>query len=126
MPNPALFQVKSFVSHSGQALPWKVECDALTVNDWEALAFIFGSLGLAFGQVVGVPTGGLAFADALQAYVTKGHPTTLIADDVLTTGASMSQMALKVAGPVIGVVAFSRSNDVPLWVTPIWRLTSTP
>jgi hypothetical protein len=91
----SLFVRRDFVSHGGLALSWKVECDALTSSDWLTLASIVAGWGLRFGHVVGVPQGGLRFADALRPHVTAGVETTLIADDVLTTGGSMGGDALR-------------------------------
>ena len=36
----SLFIREDFISHAGLPLTWKVECDALTDNDYEALAKI--------------------------------------------------------------------------------------
>ena len=35
-----LFIKEDFISHAGLPLTWKVECDALDENDYEALAKI--------------------------------------------------------------------------------------
>ena len=39
----------------------------------------------------GVPHGGIAFANALRAYVNPWSDTTLVVDDVYTTGASIQE-----------------------------------
>jgi len=68
---------------------------------------------LKFGAVEGVPSGGLRFAEALRQYQSAGP--LLIADDVLTTGASME---LHRAGrDALGVVIFAR-GPCPAWVAP--------
>ena len=110
-----LFERKTFNSHSGLPLQWKVECDALTDKDLSTLAFLV-SLKFQFGTVIGVPTGGLRFAAALQPYCTSGPR--LVVDDVLTTGNSI--MEYKEFDDDIGVVIFSR-GICPDWVTPIFH-----
>ena len=54
-----LFIKEDFISHAGLPLTWKVECDALTEKDYEALAKIV-SEKLTFCDVkVGIRPGGL-------------------------------------------------------------------
>ena len=137
MPN--LFELGSFTSHSGLQLDWKINCDALTDDDWECLAYIAVKelqgyhLGV-FGMVEGVPTGGLKFAQALQKYVTPDSEILLIVDDVCTTGRSMLE-AKRAISPfsspyrsVVGVVAFMRNAFTVLmsedleWIIPIFRI----
>ena len=110
-----MFQLGNFTSNSGRFLPWKIECDDLTLKDWACAArLVMDQFG--FGQVEGVPRGGLLFAEALKPYVTGGH--LLIVDDVLTTGASME--AQRDGRTALGVVLFAR-GVCPGWVTPIFR-----
>jgi hypothetical protein len=120
-----LFQIGQFVGHSGDLLDWKVECDALTDDDWDCLAMLASMMLPAFGPVEGVPPtsdgidNGARFAAALRKF---SAPITrlLIADDVFTTGRSLE--AQRAGRPAIGVVAFSRSPDYPRWVTSVWTL----
>jgi hypothetical protein len=114
----ALFVPGEFVAHSGDTLRWKIECDALTGRDWEALALAAVEVLPPFGGVEGVPRGGLAFARALAEHSTPGGPL-LIADDVCTTGASLDEH--RAGRDAIGVVAFAR-GPVPDWVTPLLTL----
>lgn len=68
---------------------WKVECDALTPEDWAALAYMaMDKFDLKFGRVVGIPRGGKPFAKALKGYTTDGCSDVLLVDDVYTTGSS--------------------------------------
>lgn len=113
MKTPPLFENGFFVSHSGILLPDKINCDALTTADWDANAAWVASR-MKFGRVVGVPSGGLAFARALEGYATSGPP--LIVDDVLTTGRSMEEARIRYP-EAIGVVLFSRTSNVPIWIT---------
>jgi hypothetical protein len=112
-----LFKAVSFTSHAGIPLAWKIECDALTSEDWAGLACIASELLPPFGIVEGVPRGGIPFADALRPYVTQGP--LLIVDDVCTTGLSMT--VARNGRPAIGVVAFAR-GDCPDWVTALFSM----
>jgi hypoxanthine phosphoribosyltransferase len=124
-----LFERNDFTSHGGLNLSWKINCDALTDDDIETLAFVI-SKHVKFSSVIGIPNGGLRLATALEKYATDNsgqgisHYTrmTLIVDDVLTTGTSMEQARKKILGPTRGIVIFAR-GDCPVWVTPIFRLT---
>lgn len=109
----SLFVHKQFTSHSGLLLPDKIDCDALTKDDWNSVAAWFAKR-LKFGKVVGIPRGGLALAEALEPY--KSFGPVLICDDVLTTGKSMKTMEMKYPG-AIGAVLFSRAKYFPHWIT---------
>lgn len=117
-----LFQLGQFFLHSRGTSEWKIDCDALTDEDLRALTHIV-STHFKFCHVVGVPEGGLRFADALRSYATTNvKDPVLIVDDVLTTGSSMTA-ARKNLGEnsnVIGVVIFSRGKSLD-WVTPIFQ-----
>jgi hypothetical protein len=67
----SLFQLGDFTLASGASSLWKIECDALTPEDWQALAQMAVEILPPFGEVVGVPRGGVPFADALRPFVTK-------------------------------------------------------
>lgn len=116
-----LFVHQNFQSHAGLTLDWKIECDALADADWQTLAFVVANkMRISFGHVVGIPRGGLKFAEALQAY--KGDSeTTLLVDDVLTTGKSMAEWRATLLEPVLGVVVFARKR-APEWVLPMFEL----
>ena len=81
-------------------LPWKIDSTALSPSDWECLAAIYADGAPPVGEVVGIPRGGLAFAKALQKHTTPWSHALLVADDVYTTGASMTLAldALRSAG----------------------------
>ena len=125
-----LFQAGHFVLRSGVTSKWKIECDALCPSDWEGLAAIAAEILPPFGEAVGVPRGGLPFAEALQAHAVPGHRTLLIAEDVVTTGGSIARfVADNPAAPerwdkVIGVAAFAR-GACPGWVTPLFALADS-
>lgn len=108
-----LFKHGAFTSHSGLRLPDKIDCDALTEADWATNA-AWVATRMKFGKVIGIPSGGLPFAKALERYATEGP--TLIVDDVLTTGRSMEE-ARREHPDALGVVLFSRTAEVPRWIT---------
>lgn len=113
-----MFQLGEFTLASGQQSKWKIECDSLTSENWEALALMASQILPAFGSVEGVPRGGIPFADALRKYATSGP--LLIAEDVVTTGGSMERY--RNGRPARGIAVFSRGNH-PDWVTPIFVMT---
>lgn len=118
MPPILLFQYGTFRLHSGQLTTWKVECEALTRDDWQALAAIIAE-HIAFRAVEGIPRGGLPLAHALEPYATAGaaHPL-LIVDDVGTTGASLE--AHRAGREALGLVVFAR-GPMPSWVHAFWQ-----
>ena len=114
----ALFKKGTFTSAAGILLPWKIECDALTDEDWETLAVIIASKCM-FGSVFGVPTGGEKLAKALEKYITPGLSIRLVVDDVFTTGKTLSGY-IKLHD-IIWVV-FAR-NPTPKHIKAIWTYT---
>lgn len=112
----SLFRNGNYKLHSGAASSWKIDCDHLTDEDWKTLAIIASEILRPFGSVVGVPSGGLKFAEALKKFITVGP--LLVVDDVLTTGASMQDYRSEGSS---GVVVFARSK-CPWWVTPIFQM----
>lgn len=120
----SLFQRGDFTLHSGNRALWKIECDALTQEDWETLAFIVSNT-YSFKKVEGVPRGGLPFARALEKYAKPdiGAIDLLLVDDVMTTGESMAAHRGNRTN-VVGVVVFYRSyQPCPWWIEPIFTLT---
>jgi orotate phosphoribosyltransferase len=125
-----LFQTGDFTLASGAKSRWKIECDALSADDWAGLAAIAVQHLPPFGAVMGVPRGGIPFADALRPYATSGP--TLIVDDVWTSGGSMRKFLaeqrfnpLHNMDDVIGLVAFARNPPEP-WVTALFQMPSNP
>ena len=86
-----LFSYGNFISHAGKPLKWKIECDALTTNDWDCLAhMVMERQKTPFSKVEGIPRGGIPFANALSKYASgndKDMP--MIVDDIFTTGKSI-------------------------------------
>ena len=123
-----LFEQRKFISHSGKELYWKIECDSLTDEDIETLAYVVGK-NFLFADVVAIPTGGIRLANALKKY-TAGSDIlrpTLVVDDVITTGKSMIEK-LKTIPYSFGVVIFDRSGKEHDFeqenIFPIFKLNS--
>ena len=88
--DPNLFTWGEFTSHAGNSLPFKIECDALTLSDWDCLAsMIMEYQDVPFRSVEGIPRGGLPLAYCLEKYATgKEEHQPMIVDDIYTTGQS--------------------------------------
>lgn len=116
-----LFEVGDFTLHSGRKSSWKVECDALTPEDWRGLAMQVLDLGIASASdVIGVPRGGIPFADALKEVLRQDDTApVLVVDDVLTTGGSLLEVMTKYPAS-IGLVAFAR-GPLPPRVSALWQ-----
>lgn len=86
-----LFQDGDFTSHAGLPLQWKLECDAITDEEWRCIAkMIMDYQDRPFSEAVGIPRGGLKLAEALNEYASgNSDDFPLICDDVFTTGTSM-------------------------------------
>ena len=131
-----LFELGDFTLHSGAKATYKIECDALTDEDWAGLAHMVSlrtkqiammcsaGEGTGINRVHGVPRGGVKFAEALQKYA--GDTETgvdLIVDDVLTTGNSMEEAKRNLGwSNAHGVVVFAR-DYCPSWVQPIFSMS---
>jgi orotate phosphoribosyltransferase len=90
-----LFQFGFFKLNSGRETSFKIECDALTKDDWNTLAFLISSK-VTFREVIGVPKGGLPLAESLKKFIQKDEKLPrLIVDDVLTTGNSIRKLMQK-------------------------------
>ena len=115
-----LFISEDFIYPAGLPLTWKVEGDAVSEGDYEALAKIV-SEKIKFKDVVGIPRGGIPFENALKQYASndKNDPL-LICDDVYTTGTSMREVYQEGA---IGIVVFVRNEFTVDWITSIWHMS---
>jgi hypothetical protein len=121
----SLFAPGDFAPHSGDKSRWKICCDALTDDDWAALAVMLRERLPPFGPVVGVPRGGLKLAAALLPHSSKDCPTVLVVDDVLTTGGGVEEVRARIASsltnPIVGAVVFARGLCPP-WVYPLFQM----
>ena len=69
-----LFQDGDFISHAGLPLAWKIECDAITTDEWRCLAkMIMDYQKGPFSRAEGIPRGGVPLGKALNEYGT-GNP----------------------------------------------------
>lgn len=109
-PSTNLFQWGQFVLSSGQKSNLKIECDALTDDDWTCIANHLGIYAREFATVVGVPRGGLKLARKMRSHCENPDGYRLVVDDVLTTGGSMIN-AMDQPGDR-GLVLFAR-GDLP-------------
>lgn len=114
----SLFQLADVTLHSGRKSFFKIECDALTADDFAAAAGMLVRILPAFGRVEGVPRGGISLAEAMRSYITEGP--LLIVDDVWTTGISME--AHRAGRDAIGAVIFGRGPIHVDWVTPLFMI----
>jgi orotate phosphoribosyltransferase len=126
-----LFQLGDFVLNSGAKSRWKLECDALSEDDWKALAQMVRQVVGTFSSVEGVPRGGLRLASCLEHLRDLQGPH-LIVDDVLTTGGSLEKAKTEFMerwtfssgeyqGPqIIGGVVFAR-GQCPIWVRSVFQ-----
>ena len=88
-----LFQRYNYKSHANLDLTWKLECDAISDEEWSVLARIISELeSRPFSDVVGIPRGGVKLENEMLNYVSgnKNDPV-LIVDDVWTTGTSFKE-----------------------------------
>ena len=84
-----LFKWGGFTGASGKYLPFKIDCDALTNDDWKCIAnIVFQQINIPFKTVYGVPSGGFKFAESLIIYEDPTASNILIVDDVWTSGIS--------------------------------------
>ncbi len=120
-----LFQSGSFVLSSGAKASWKLECDALTDDDWKTLAVMVREMVGPFSDVYGVPKGGLILDEMLDDYRDEKVRRALIVDDVLTTGGSMERFRNRVSAwthaEIVGAVVFAR-GPCPAWIKPLFQM----
>lgn len=129
-----LFNLGTYVLHSGLETDFKIDCDALTPPELRAMTRCALGLLPPFRKAYGIATGGLKFAQALNFYAEEAAWTVIIADDVLTTGRSFEDFrrhlisdmgstgwASQARPDIKGIVLFAR-GPCPQWVTPIFTL----
>ena len=123
----SLFRVGDFTLHSGDKAQWKIDCDALTDSDIEALAKMICEQVRPFTRVMGIPRGGMRLAKALEPFCAPPESCAgvLIVDDVLTTGTSMEQArTVRSEALVQGAVIFAR-GECPEWIVPLFQMSPT-
>lgn len=130
-----LFQDGDFTSHAGLPLAWKIECDAITDEEWRCLAkMVMEYQTRPFYKAVGIPRGGLKFAEAMNEYA-SGNETDqiMICDDVFTTGTSMldfikEEYPMWSAGQGFRWVVFARkpSNVNPYHTKALFTMPTPP
>lgn len=129
----SLFKSGEFTLHSGKVSNFLIDAEALTDEDLDALAKLVITQGFntgKFKQIIGVPRGGLRFAEALkkQSPLDAKSSTVLLVDDVYTTGESLKaaceeQKKNTSVIDIYGLVIFDRSDGMILpWVEAVWTL----
>lgn len=126
-----LLQTGDFKLASGRESNFKIECDALTDDDWDTVAKIVKKRFM-FQGVTGVPRGGLKLAERLLPFIYPHVKNYLIVDDVYSTGGSLRRVRDElIAQPdggnrhYFGVVLFARNRIVDAdknWVRPIFQM----
>ena len=84
-----LFETGNFTLSSGKESLWRINADELSQSSWETLASLLAERLPSFGEVVSVPTGGDPLAAALRKYIVPTSRAVVIADDVVSTSASI-------------------------------------
>lgn len=111
-----LFQIRNFTSAAGLNLTWKIECDALTEDDWDCIAHVGVAMLPKFGRVLAVPSGGIPLAKSFEFYQQASSELTLVVDDVWTTGKSMLALVKELNlkdHEWVGFVGFARGALFP-------------
>lgn len=138
----SLFQLGKFTLSSGQTSNWKIECDALTPEDWQALALMVHEKNYGFHTVVPAPKGkssslidnAKSFANALEPYCDHNNARhLLLVDDVYTTGGTLSELRRRLVktgvdtpNNIIGIVVFARNplKEYSKWISPVFQFMS--
>lgn len=130
-----LFKLESFKSASGNILPFKIECDALTDVDLKCIGYLIeqhikysNNMGNTYKDIIGIPTGGarlLKYVD-IDNLVTKSSEYILLIDDVLTTGSTINKFILNnnITSNYEILVLFDRSgsDDFNYYVESIFKV----
>jgi orotate phosphoribosyltransferase len=128
-----LFNRGFFRLSSGENSSFKIDCDALSDKDLEAIASVIAQT-VDFFEVYGVPTGGRRLAEILRKYCSRhrvGREVVLIVDDVYNTGESIRKVKERLlqirsaheTEEIVGFVIFSRHKPAP-WVHSVFTLTT--
>lgn len=122
-----LFSSGEFTLAGGSTSDFKIECDALTEDDWATLARLISQRVQPFATVVSVPLGGDRLAAHIVQYIDPDAEAILVVDDVFTTGASIEAVERTIrsngtAWEVFGAVVFARDRTPP-WITPLFSMT---
>lgn len=107
-----LFQFDPVTLTSGATSDFKIDCDALTDEDWVGFAKKARCIVPPFRVAIPVPNGGNRFAAALNAYADKTANMIIFVDDVWTTGKSMMHLINQIAPgmPYHALVLFRRGG----------------
>lgn len=116
-----LFNHGDFPLRSGGRSSFKIDCDALTGEDFATIAAQVAGR-LRWKNTVNCGGASRQFANALDVYnLPLVELPTLVVDDVWTTGATMRK-ELNVFGSRIGVVLFARTPITDERVTAVFTM----
>ena len=116
----SLFQRREYEMESGGIADYHIDCDALTGQSLDTLAWLVASKG-SFSAVEAASTRGQRFRDALLEHRCDSG-VRLIVDDVLTSGASMEAARERLGWhDAQGVVLFAR-GPCPGWILPLFSM----
>lgn len=120
-----IFKTGDFTLASGLQSTFKIDCDELTNDDLYSLALYANKFLPDFKAVMGVPRGGIRFADQMRKFVSHDG-CILVVDDVFTTGKSMinfiKENELDQNSGVQGLVIFARNPPLP-WIRTIFTIS---
>jgi orotate phosphoribosyltransferase len=128
-PAPShLFNSGDFTLHSGGATTFKIDCEALTLADWKALAALIRERIGRYRSVYGIPRGGVPLEELLAPDSTGDwRDPVLIVDDVYTTGTSMREAHSWIPDTenIVGAVVFARQPVREPWITALFIMVDT-
>ena len=120
-----IFKTGDFTLASGLHSTFKIDCDEFTNDDLYSLALYSVKFLPDFKAVLGVPRGGVRFADQMRKFVSP-IGCVLVVDDVFTTGKSMikfiSENNLDADNDVQGLVIFARNQPMS-WIRSIFTMS---
>lgn len=125
-----LFRDDRFTSHSGLDLPWRIECDALSPEDWDTIGKAVARRYM-FCEAIGIPRGGIPFAEALNRHKqAEHHCNIVVVDDVITTGNSMLQYMQEIEKKypdkrVFGIALFARRGFQKFGIETVFQVNHT-
>lgn len=128
-----LFQSGDFLLHSGQHSAWKLECEAITLDEMKVIAKLLAERLPAFSRTVSVSEDSNNPATILRGclaqYAEETNKTLIVVDDVFTTGSTMSSARRKLQESyvysqynIMGAVIFAR-EPIFDWIIPLFTLS---
>lgn len=127
-----LFRTGNFILHSGERSNFKIDCDALTQDDYKSLAVLIASkfiFHFAYAVAGGTNPSAKLVDELNRQCLSSETNMMLLVDDVLTTGRSMEEAKDNLMydlelteSQIQGIVIFSRMKIPPTWIFPVFTL----